>query len=202
MNNLFDRSKDKTDKIILEIEDDNLYENLDYINNLDLEIQTLNTKKEDLKDIFKNIGKEKFIDIYNNQGDRVKSIQIICKNSEGLKNSVLYTINDKYNKIDKEDVKYLTNKYDDSIISENVIYKVNNDMINKYSQVISDLIINCDEIEESDKEKIISASIEYSIKKGSIDELYNIKESYLYDINEIYQDIKPIDALQKPKKIK
>ena len=93
-------------------------------------------------------------------------------------------------------------KYGEDIIEENIVYKLNNEMVNKYADIISELIINCNDIKEEDKFNIITSSTEYSIKKGTIDELYTLNEKYQIPVNEIYSDIKPVESLQKPKKIK
>ena len=70
-------------------------------------------------------------------------------------------------------------------------------MIEKYGEVLSNLIMGCNDISDSDKEKIIKASTAYSISKGTID-----KMKFFGPIGEIMDEIKPVVSLKNVEVVK
>ena len=196
------KSEQENEKVVLEINDSETYEMLETLDTIDSQITKLEKDSNEIKTKFKTLGNKKFIEIVEKIGERPKSIHIISTNDMDDKIGILYTINDKYIKVDTKNQKQLMSKYGEDIIEENIVYKLNNEMLNKYADIISELIINCNDIKEEDKFNIITSSTEYSIKKGTIDELYTLNEKYQVSVNEIYSDIKPVESLQKPKNIK
>ena len=196
------KSEQENEKVVLEINDSETYEMLETLDTIDSQITKLEKDSNEIKTKFKTLGNKKFIEFVEETGQRPKSIHIIATNDMDDKIGILYTINDKYIKVDTKNQKQLISKYGEDIIEENIVYKLNNEMVNKYADIISELITNCKDIKEEDKFNIITSSTEYSIKKGTIDELYTLNEKYQVPVNEIYSDIKPVESLQKPKKIK
>jgi hypothetical protein len=80
----------------------------------------------------------------------------------------------------------------EGLLSENVVYKFNADLVEKYGAVLSELILNCPDIEEEDKGNLISGEKTFSVTKGSIDRLMQ------YDSPEaVFELINPIVALKK-----
>jgi hypothetical protein len=59
------------------------------------------------------------------------------------------------------------------------------------------LIENCDEIKESDREKIIKAVTTYSVAKGTID-----KFKQYGDVSEMIETVKPVVAIKNVEIIK
>jgi hypothetical protein len=108
--------------------------------------------------------------------------------------SLLFITQDKYIKIDEERSEELSKKYGESIVDEETTFIMDSKLIEKYGEVISNMIMDCKEIEESDKEKLISAKVDYKIKKGTIQDLktkYNAKP-----LAEVIEDIKPVYQLK------
>jgi hypothetical protein len=70
-------------------------------------------------------------------------------------------------------------------------------MIEKYGEVLSELIENSDEIEDKDKEKIIKATTSYSVAKGTISKFKEYGE-----VVEMMETVKPVIAIKNVEIIK
>ena len=129
----------------------------------------------------KQRGRGLFIDHYKAAKLRPESFKI--KDNTGA--SCLMIVMDKYTAVDENKAEILR---ENDLLSENVTYK----FVEKYGQILSQLIIDCPEIEEADKGNLISGEICFSVKKGSIDRLMQ------YDSPEaIFDLINPIVSLKK-----
>jgi hypothetical protein len=91
----------------------------------------------------------------------------------------------------------LIEKYGESIVEEKTTYSFDNDMIEKYGEVLSNLIELSNEIDEDDKAKIIKAVSVFSISKGTIDSMKQYGS-----IPEIMDEVKPVVALKNVEIIK
>lgn len=76
---------------------------------------------------------------------------------------------DKYMMVDQTKAEILQNY--DGLLSEKTVYTFNPELVDKYAAVLSNLIMNCKDIAEEDKTKLISGERTYSIEKGSINRL-------------------------------
>jgi hypothetical protein len=64
--------------------------------------------------------------------------------------------------------------------------------VEKYGAILSELILNCQDIDDADKGQLISGERTYGVQKGSIDRLLQ------YDNPEqVFELINPIVALKK-----
>jgi len=97
---------------------------------------------------------------------------------------------DKYTIVDENKAGILANF--EGLLAENVVYKFNADLVEKYGAVLSELILNCSDIDDLDKGNLISGEKTFSVQKGSIDRLMQ------YDSPEaVFELINPIVALKK-----
>jgi oligoribonuclease NrnB/cAMP/cGMP phosphodiesterase (DHH superfamily) len=85
--------------------------------------------------------------------------------------SFMFIPTDKYISIDKDAAEALKKEISEDLVDEKLTYIMNTALVEKYGEIISELIENCDDIPEKDKEELISATIKYEIKKGTIQEL-------------------------------
>lgn len=97
---------------------------------------------------------------------------------------------DKYTVVDQDKADILRGY--DNLLEENVVYKFNTELVEKYGAVLSELICNSPDIEDNDKGNLISGEKTFSVKKGTIDRLIQYG-----DIRGIFELINPICALKK-----
>lgn len=102
----------------------------------------------------------------------------------------LFIVMDKYTSVDEDKAEILRNF--DGLLGENVVYKFNPELVEKYGAILSDLIISSPDIEETDKANLISGERTYSVAKGSIDRLLQFANP-----EQVMELINPICALKK-----
>lgn len=131
-------------------------------------------------------GKEMFLKEYFAQKSTPENFKIEDRTGA----TCLFIVMDKYTAVDETKAEFLSDL--DGLVTENVVYKVNTEMVEKYGEVLSKLILNSDEIAEDDKKLIISGEKTFSVAKGSIDRLL------LYENPaEVFELINPIVSLKK-----
>jgi hypothetical protein len=134
----------------------------------------------------KNIGKDLFMKEYRQQ----KSTPDNFKIEDETGNTCMFIVMDKYTSVDEVKAGILGQF--EGLLAENVVYKFNADLVEKYGAVLSELILNCPDIEEEDKSNLISGEKTFAVTKGSIDRLMQ------YDSPEaVFELINPIVALKK-----
>ena len=134
----------------------------------------------------KGIGKKLFMSEYKQQRSTPDNFKI----QDETGNSCMFICMDKYTIVDETKAGILANF--GGLLAENVVYKFNAELVEKYGQVLSELILNCPAIDDMDKGNLISGEKTFSVAKGSIDRLMQ------YDNPEqVFELINPIIALKK-----
>lgn len=134
----------------------------------------------------KSVGKTLFMKEYKAQ----KSTPDNFKIQDETGNSCMFIVMDKYTIVDENKAGILSNF--DGLLAENVVYKFNAELVEKYGAILSELILNCPDIDDLDKGNLISGEKTFSVQKGSIDRLMQ------YDSPDaIFELINPIVALKK-----
>ncbi len=177
------------EKVVVQV--DYLSQEIERLAKIQEEIDALNAEAKLLHDQVKEAGVNEFINLFESSSKYPGSFNIESENA-----SVMFIPSDRYTKIDEERSNELIEKYGEGMVEESTTYIMDSALVEKYGEVISDLIMNSNEIEEDDKEKLISAKVDYSIAKGTISSL---NEYNLYDMKEIISDIKPVFMLKNPK---
>lgn len=134
----------------------------------------------------KAVGKDLFLNEYKQQ----KSTPDNFKLQDDTGNTCMFICMDKYTIVDEAKAGILANF--DGLLAENIVYKFNAELVEKYGQILSELILNCPKIDDMDKGNLISGEKTFSVAKGSIDRLMQ------YDNPEqVFELINPIVALKK-----
>ena len=134
----------------------------------------------------KATGKELFMAEYLKYKNTPDNFKI--KDNTG--NSCMLIVMDKYTIVDESKAAILGSY--DGLLAENVVYKFNAELVEKYGQVLSELILNCPNIDDIDKGNLISGEKSYSVAKGSIDRLMQFNNP-----KQVFELINPIIALKK-----
>jgi hypothetical protein len=202
--NLFSKAKAKgatapakNEKEVVEINDAVFHTTLSRLAEVNSEIDELKAEGGVLAAEVKNRGIEEMAKLYEKNLRFPGSFQVKALAEGQNPASFLFITADRYIKIDEERAEELQKKYGEEIVEESTTFIMDSKLIEKYGEVISDLIMNSTEIEDGDKEKLISAKVEYSVKKGTVQDL---KTKYAAKpLNEVLEDIKPVYQLKNVK---
>ena len=149
-----------------------------------------------ISDEVREISKEKWVELYEDKGRNPGSIMVESKKGNDTA-QVMFIAQDKYITINEEKADFLVEEYGEKVVEEATTFSFDSKMIEKYGEVLSNLIMESDEIAEADKEKIIKATTKYSVAKGTIDELKNIGP-----VAEVMEVVRPVVMLKGPEVIK
>lgn len=131
-------------------------------------------------------GRELFMEEYHKERRTPENFKIQDKTG----NTCMFIVMDKYTAVDEGKAEVLRNF--EGLLGEDVVFKFNPELVEKYGSILSDLITNCPDIEEADKGQLISGERTYSVKKGSIDRLLQFSNP-----EQVLELINPICSLKK-----
>jgi len=180
-------AKKKRDRVQVDgIEDDiRRYDELKaVINNAEAEKEIIGGK-------LKEIGRDKFLDIYEDTGRRPANFDL----ADGNEN-ILLEVTDKYLKVEPEKAAILE-KYD-GLLEVVTTYEFNKDVLEKkvsddmtVGDVVSMLIQDSKLLSDSDKENLIKAKTTMRVPKGTLDRLMDYDNP-----REVFNLIAPVLALK------
>jgi hypothetical protein len=143
----------------------------------------------------KQIGKEKYLELYKKIGRRPESFNL----GEG-DDLILLVTQDKYYGLTPEKEEIIK-AVDPNLLGIDVEYKFNMETLDKTGKngqrigdIIEELIMDCEDISDEDKLKLLTIKKYVAIKKGSIEHLLDYENPA-----EIYDLIQPIIAINKAK---
>lgn len=198
--NLFAKAKEKgaakaekkNDKMNITVKGAEFDQNLTKMAQLEAQIGQLTAELEMAKGIVKEIGIKTFNDVYAKTGGYPGSF-ILCSDSQS---SIMFVPMDKYIKCDENRFNELKDAYGDDVVTEKTEFVLNADLIDKYGEVLSDLIEHCPDIADDDKGELIQAKVAYSVSKGSIEKAFTWGKGKVVDF---IRDIQPIFAMKNAK---
>lgn len=205
MANLFKKAKEsapdkktaaKDAKVRVTVDQPDFFEKVERLSFLNDNMKREKAEADMIHDEIKDLGKTEWSKLYQNTGKNPGTIVLEAK--EGLDVAQLQFVpSDKYITINKDRAEALVETYGEDIVEETTTFAFDNTMIERYGEVLSNLIENCDEIAEADKEKIIKAVTTFSIAKGTIDKM----KAY-GDVDMIVEEVKPVISLKNAEVIK
>jgi hypothetical protein len=204
MANLFNKAKTsapktaakKDEKVRVNLNDPDFFTKVYKLEILQDRMKSDKAQADILADEIKDLSKDEWVRLYEKTGKNPGSIFVESIVNEQTA-QVMFVPSDKYISVTADKADILSEKYGQDIIEEKTTFSFDNDMIEKYGEVLSNLIMSCDDISDSDKEKIIKASTSYSISKGTID-----KMKFYGQIDEIMEEIKPVVSLKNVEVVK
>ena len=172
----------KTDKKTFKA---NLGDKISKFNELKAKIDALTGELKMIEGDIKQTGKTLFVEEYK----AIKRTPDTFKIQDESGNLCTFIVADKYTSVDENKAEILR-EY--NLLNENVTYKFNTELVEKYGEVLSDLICGCGLIADEDKGNLISGEKTYSVQKGAIDRLIQ------YDnMEQLFELINPICSLKK-----
>ena len=155
------------------------------------EIKSLEAESDLLDSEIKEVGKEEWSKLYDRQGVNPESIMVEAKKNNDTAQYMLLMA-DKYIIINQERADYLVETYGADMVTTTDKFEFDKDMVEKHGETISDLINNCPDIPEADKEKIIKATVTNTVAKGTIDKLKIYADKTGKSVADMVAEVKPV----------
>jgi hypothetical protein len=186
----------KNDNLTIVINDVEFHENIKELEKVNNILSENKAKADMIGDEIKDKGREEWSKLYDEIGKNPGTV-ILESTVDGEVAQVMFITQDKYISINEERAEELREEYGNDIVTEETVFAFDSKMVEKYGEILSELILNSTEIAEEDKEKIITAKTSYSVAKGTID-----KMSEYGSVSRIVEDIRPIVSLKNAELIK
>jgi hypothetical protein len=190
-------SKGKEEKTRIKIEDPSFFDKVTKLETLQDNMKRDKAKADMISDELRDLGKSEWAKLYQATGKNPGSVMLEHVNSIDDTAQFMLCPSDKYITINAERAETLREEFGEEIVEEKTTFSFDNDMIEKYGEVLSRLIEESNEIAERDKEKIIKAVTLYNVSKGTIDDLKKYG-----DVAEVMEAVKPVVALKNIEVIK
>ena len=197
--NLFSKAKgkaetkttsDKDKKVRIRISDPNFFEKVTKLEVLQDRIKSDKASADIISDELRDTSKLEWAKLFEKTGKNPGSVML--ETSQGNDTAQLMMVpSDKYITITPDRADLLREEYGDTIIEEKTTFAFDNDMVDLYGEIISNLIESSNDISDEDKVKIIKAVTVFSIAKGTIDKLNDYG-----DVSEVMESVRPIISLK------
>jgi len=135
----------------------------------------------------KEVGRTNFLKEYRSEKLKPDNFNLVDKED----GKVMFICMDKYTVVDETKAEILSNY--EGLLGEKLTFTLNAELVDKYGEVLSDLIGNCEAISDEDKGNLITGEKQFFVKKGSIERLLQFGE----DMEQVFELINPICSLKK-----
>jgi hypothetical protein len=184
-------TKGKDEKVRISIKDASFFDKVEKLEALQDSQKRDKAKADMISDELRDLGREEWAKLYEKMGKNPESVMLEYVKENDDTAQFMFVPTDKYITITPARAEELQETYGESIVEEKTTFSFDNDMIEKYGEIISRMIEESTEIAEKDKEKIIKATTSFSVAKGTIDNF-----SKLGDVQELMEATKPVVALK------
>lgn len=182
----------KKDKPTIRIQGDEFDANLKAFVDLKRQFDNVKTQLTLVQGYIKDETLGRWYKLYETNRSYPGSV-LVTSDSES---SFMFAPSDKYLTINDERARELKGRYGDDIVTENVKFSFNSQLLEKYAEVLTNLIQNSNDIDEEDKMNLIVAEKSLSVSKGSIEKALTTGKG---DVKSYLEDIQPVYSLRTPK---
>lgn len=190
------KAKGKDEKVRIRVSDPSFFDKVSKLEALNDQMKSAKAKADMISDEIKDLSKSEWAKLYDRTGKNPGSVMIEAVDGEDTA-QVMFLPTDKYITITEDRANELRDNYGDEIVEEKTSFSFDNDMIEKYGEVLSALIENSDEISDDDKDRIIKAVTTFSVAKGTIDKLKTYG-----DVEDVMESVRPVVALKNVEVVK
>ena len=190
-------SKGKEEKVRITIEDEAFFNKIEKLEQLQDTMKVAKAKADMISDELRDLGKTEWAKLYDKTGKNPGSVMLEHVNATDDVAQLMFVPSDKYITINSDRADELRETFGEEIVEEETTFGFDSAMIEKYGEILSRLIEECEDIKDKDKEKIITATTKFTVAKGTID-----KFSTYGDVNEVMEAVKPVVSLKNVEIIK
>ena len=190
-------AKAKDEKVRIKIQDPSFFDKIQKLEVLNDQMKIAKAKADMISDELRDVAKSEWVKLYDKTGKNPGSVMLEHVNDNDDTAQLMFIPTDKYISVNADRADELRSSYGEEIITEETSFGFDTSMIEKYGEILSRLIEECDEIPEKDREKIITAKTTFTVAKGTIDKLDKFG-----DVSEVMENVKPVVMLKNIEVIK
>ena len=183
-------------KVRIDANDPTFFDKIQTLEVLNDRMKADKAKADMISDEVRELATSRWTETYQKTGKNPGSVMIEAKSNLDTA-QVMFVPTDRYISINVEKAETLREEYGDDIVEETTTFSFDDEMIQKYGEVLSSLIENSDEIADADKDKIIKAITKFTVAKGTIDVMKNYGK-----VSEVMEAVRPVVMLKGPEVIK
>lgn len=164
---------------------------LKQLEDIDMKIAELAATRETLDSEIREAGKEAMINLFEKKGFFPGTLKIVAG-----ERSFQFITSDKYLKVDKDRYAELIEMFGQEVAEEKTRFFFNNAILEKYQDVISNMILKNKKIADEDKAKLIESETSYTVKKGTIYSLASIGKPFKANVQRMIEEVRPIFSVK------
>lgn len=204
MANLFKKAKAaapatkaaKDEKVRISIKDADFFDKVEKLETLNDQMKLAKAKADLISDELRDLGKSEWAKLYGKTKKNPGSVMLEHVKGEDTA-QLMFIPMDKYITINEARAAELRESFGEEIVEEKTTFQFDNEMIEKYGEILSALIEGSDDIDTDDKEKIIKAVNVFSVAKGTIDKMKDYG-----DVASVMESVKPVVMLKNVEIVK
>lgn len=181
-------TKKKDEKIIVDVKGKKFAEAVNIAAVNDTKMKEMKAELDSAKAIIKETANEEFVKLYQENKRNVGSFILVADNGA----SFMYLPTKRYLKVDDDRAEHLRETYGEDVISENTTYAFNTKVLTKHMDKISELLMGAEFLSDEEKETLIEATSNYTVKKEILDEFYVMSSENDVEIEDCLEDFAPV----------
>ena len=187
-------SKEKKDtKPVAIVKGQDFAEKLKRFNTLKLEIKNKTAEQKSFEGDIKSTALDEYIKMYTSMKRNPETIKLESENGD----KIMFIAAKKYSgSVDDERAEELREQYGEDFVEEKSELIMNNNLLNKYSEKLEELIMSADFMTDEEKEELFIEKVTYSIKQSAIDEAFTSGNG---NVEDLINDINPVFMLKETK---
>lgn len=194
-------SKAKEEKLRIKVKDADFFEKVERLEQLQESMKRDKAAADILNDELKEIAVSEWAKVYDKTSKNPGSVMLEARQGVDI-SQLMFVPSDRYLSINEDRANSLIETYGEEAVEEKTTFSFDSEMVDKYGEVLSELINSCDDIDEDDKERIIKATRSFSVKKGAIDKFKEFADEADVQVLTIVEEFKPVVALKNVEVVK
>ena len=187
----------KDEKTRITIEDSSFFDKIEKLEKLQDNLKRDKASADMISDELRDLGRQEWSALYQSTSRNPGSVMLEHVNDSGDTSQLMFIPSDSYIKINEERAEELRETFGEEIVEEKTVFSFDNEMIEIYGEILSNLIQESTEIKDIHKDKIIKAVTSFSIAKGTIDKLKTYG-----DVEQMIEAVRPIVSLKNVEIVK
>lgn len=194
-------TKAKEQKLRITVKDEDFFDKVERLEKLQENMKRDKAAADILNDELKEIAVSEWSKVYDKTSKNPGSVMLEARQGVDI-SQLMFVPSDRYLTINEDRATALIETYGEDAVEEKTSFSFDSEMVDKYGEVLSELISNCEDIDEDDKERIIKATRSFSVKKGAIDKFKEFATEVDVKVLDIVEEFKPVVALKNVEVVK